>query len=48
MAAAQPGGILTSRTVRDLIVGSDIVLTGQGAQTLKGVEGAWQLFSAHP
>jgi hypothetical protein len=48
MAAARPGDILTSRTVRDLIVGSDIVLTDQGAQTLKGVEGTWQLFSAHP
>ena len=46
MAAAQPGDILTSRTVRDLIVGSDITLLDHGRQRLKGVEGTWQLFSA--
>ena len=37
-AAAQPGDILTSRTVRDLVVGSDITLLDQGAHRLKGVE----------
>jgi class 3 adenylate cyclase len=46
MAAAQPGDILTSRTVRDLVVGSDITLLDQGTRRLKGVEGTWQLFSA--
>jgi class 3 adenylate cyclase len=44
MAAAGPGEILTSRTVRDLIVGSDIVLDDRGTQRLRGVEGTWQLF----
>jgi class 3 adenylate cyclase len=44
--AARPGDILTSRTVRDLVVGSDITLLDQGAHRLKGVEGTWQLFMA--
>jgi class 3 adenylate cyclase len=45
MAAAGPGEILTSRTVRDLTVGSDIVLDDRGTQSLRGVEGTWQLFA---
>ena len=45
MGAAGPGEILTSRTVRDLVVGSSIVLEDRGMQPLKGVEGAWQLFA---
>jgi class 3 adenylate cyclase len=48
LAAAQPGDILASRTVRDLVVGSDITLVDHGTQPLKGVEGTWQLFSAMP
>jgi class 3 adenylate cyclase len=45
MAAAGPGEILTSKTVRDLIVGSDIVLDDRGTHPLRGVEGTWQLFA---
>jgi class 3 adenylate cyclase len=45
MAAAEPGEILTSRTVRDLVVGSDVALQDRGSQPLKGVEGSWQLFA---
>ena len=45
MAAAGPAEILTSRTVRDLVVGSDITLNDRGPQPLKGVEGTWQLFA---
>jgi class 3 adenylate cyclase len=45
MAAAAPGEILASRTVRDLVVGSDFVLEDRGAHLLRGVEGAWQLFA---
>jgi class 3 adenylate cyclase len=48
LAAAQPSDILTSRTVRDLVVGSDITMADHGTQPLKGVEGTWQLFSAMP
>jgi class 3 adenylate cyclase len=46
MASAAPGEIRTSRTVRDLVVGSDITLDDLGPQPLKGIEGTWQLFAA--
>ena len=45
MAAAGPGEILTSRTVRDLVVGSDITLEDRGPHALRGIEGSWQLFA---
>jgi class 3 adenylate cyclase len=44
-AAAEPGEILVSRTVRDLVVGSDVVLQDRGTHRLKGVEGSRQLFA---
>jgi class 3 adenylate cyclase len=48
MAAAEPGRIVTSRTVHDLVVGSDITMDDLGARPLKGVDGSWQLFAARP
>ena len=45
MAAAGSGEILTSRTVRDLIVGSDVTLEDRGIHPLKGVEGTLELFA---
>jgi class 3 adenylate cyclase len=45
MAAAAPGETLTSRTVQDLVVGSDITLEDRGVHPLKGVKGPWQLFA---
>jgi class 3 adenylate cyclase len=45
MAAAGPGEILVSRTVRDLIVGSNITVEDRGPYALKGIEGTWQLFA---
>jgi class 3 adenylate cyclase len=44
MATAGPGEIMVSRTVRDLVAGSDVVLQDRGSQRLKGVEGDWQLY----
>jgi class 3 adenylate cyclase len=44
MAVAERGGILVSRTVRDLVVGSGIEFADCGAHHLKGVPGEWQLF----
>lgn len=44
MASAAPGEILTSRTVRDLVVGSDITLHDRGPHVLKGLAEPWQLF----
>ena len=45
MAVAGSGEILTSRTVRDLIVGSDVTLEDRGIHPLKGVQGTWELFA---
>jgi class 3 adenylate cyclase len=48
MAAAGPGEILISRTVRDLVAGSDIAMDDLGTRPLKGIEGTWELFAARP
>jgi class 3 adenylate cyclase len=45
MAAASPGEVVTSRTVRDLIAGSDIAVEDRGEHALKGIDGSWQLFA---
>jgi class 3 adenylate cyclase len=45
MAAAGPGEILSSRTVRDLVAGSDVAVEDRGPQALKGIDGTWQLFA---
>jgi class 3 adenylate cyclase len=44
MGTADPGQILVSRTVRDLVVGSDVSLVSRGVSPLKGLEGEWELF----
>jgi class 3 adenylate cyclase len=46
MAAAGPGEILVSRTVRDLVTGSGIALEDRGTHALKGLSDPWQLFAA--
>jgi class 3 adenylate cyclase len=45
MAAAGPGKILVSRTVRNLVAGSDVSLEGRGMYLLKGIDGDWQLLA---
>jgi class 3 adenylate cyclase len=42
---AGPGEVLISRTVADLIAGSDIELRDQGEHELKGVPSTWRLLS---
>jgi class 3 adenylate cyclase len=44
MATARADEIVVSRTVRDLVAGSDVDLQDRGSRRLKGVEGDWQLF----
>ena len=44
-AAAEPGQILASRTVVDLVAGSGIGFTDRGARNLKGIPGDWQLYA---
>ena len=45
MAAAGTGEVLVSRTVHDLVEGSDIALENRGVHPLKGLTGEWQLFA---
>lgn len=47
-ALANPGEVLVSRTVRDLVAGSGIQFEDRGEQTLKGIPGQLQLFQALP
>jgi class 3 adenylate cyclase len=46
MAAAEPGQILASGTVRDLVLGSGIEFAARGERTLRGVPGVWPLYEA--
>jgi len=45
-ALAQPGEVLVSRTVKDLVAGSGIEFEDRGVHSLKGVPGKWQLYAA--
>jgi pimeloyl-ACP methyl ester carboxylesterase len=44
MAAAAPGEVVVSSTVKDLVAGSGIGFEDRGVQALKGVPGEWRLF----
>ncbi len=44
--SAGGGEVLTSRTVRDLSVGSEVRFEERGSHQFKGVEGAWETFLA--
>ena len=48
-AKADPGQTLTSRTVKDLCIGSnDIVFRSLGSVSLKGLEDTWEICEASP
>ena len=40
-----PNEVLVSRTVADLLAGSDFEFRDQGERELKGVPGAWHLYA---
>jgi pimeloyl-ACP methyl ester carboxylesterase len=42
---AEPGEVLVSSTVKDLVAGSGIGFTDRGTHELKGVPGDWRLFA---
>jgi class 3 adenylate cyclase len=44
-AVAEPGEVLVSSTVRDLVAGSGIGFVDRGTHELKGVPGEWRLFA---
>ncbi|HEY2102460.1 MAG TPA: adenylate/guanylate cyclase domain-containing protein [Chthoniobacterales bacterium] len=46
MAKAEPGMVLVSGTVKDLVSGSGIDFQDRGPHQLKGVPGEWRLFAA--
>jgi hypothetical protein len=43
---AEPGEVLGSSTVQDVVAGSGIRFTARGTQTLEGVPGEGPLFAA--
>ena len=48
-AMAGSGEVYASQTVKDLVVGSDLVFDSRGRHTLKGVPGEWEVFAVtHP
>ena len=47
-SAADPGEILVSSTVKDLVAGSGIHFEDRGTHALKGVPGEWRLFAVTP
>jgi class 3 adenylate cyclase len=44
-AAAGPGEVLVSRTVKDLVAGSGLEFAERGAAELKGIPGEWRLYA---
>ena len=42
---AQPGEVLVSNTVKDLVIGSGITFEDRGSHTLKGISDRWRLYS---
>lgn len=45
MSKAEPGNVLVSGTVKDLVAGSGIDFRDMGTHLLKGVPGEWRLFA---
>jgi class 3 adenylate cyclase len=45
LARAQPGEVLVSATVRDLLAGSGLDSVDRGKHALRGIEGARRLFA---
>jgi pimeloyl-ACP methyl ester carboxylesterase/DNA-binding CsgD family transcriptional regulator len=45
VAFAQPGEVITSGTVKDLVVGSGLQFGDRGSHVLKGVPGEWKLYA---
>jgi len=48
MEAAQPGEVLVSGTVKDLVVGSGLEFSDRGVRVFAGIPGSWTLFATGP
>jgi class 3 adenylate cyclase/dihydrofolate reductase len=46
LSEAGPGEVVVTRTVRDLVTGTDIEFRARGTVSLRGVPGDWELFTA--
>ena len=46
MSLADAGEILASRTVRDLVIGSELAFTDRGEHELKGIPDRWAVYAA--
>jgi hypothetical protein len=44
-ALAEPGEVIVSSTVKELVVGSDMQFSDRGEHELKGVPGVWHLYA---
>jgi len=44
-ANAQPGEVLVSSTVKDLVAGSGLSFDDRGSHELKGIPGEWRLYA---
>ena len=44
-ATAQPGEVLVSSTVKDLVAGSGLAFEDRGSRELRGIPGEWQLYA---
>jgi class 3 adenylate cyclase len=45
MEAAQPGEVLVSTTVKELVAGSGLTFTDRGTHIFKWLPGEWRLFA---
>ena len=44
-ALAQPSEVLASRTLADLLAGTNFTFTDRGSHELKGISGIWQIYA---
>jgi class 3 adenylate cyclase len=47
-SSADPGEVLVSQTVKDLVAGTGLLLEDRGERELKGVPGSWRVYRASP
>ena len=45
---AEPGEVVVSSTVHDLVAGSGIEFSDRGTHELKGIPGEWRLYAVDP
>jgi class 3 adenylate cyclase/dihydrofolate reductase len=46
LGEADPGRVVVTKTVRDLVTGTDLAFSPRGSATLRGVPGEWEIFEA--